>query len=357
MKKAGLLALALVLLLLIGCGQNKPVELPEFAPIDRIFTVDETLYAVRSAGSRAYISTESAGETLAYRLSALANGRYSDALWHEQSGRLFFSVGYKVYSSDQTGGNKHLVWKLPDGTRKDFVRVFAAGEDRLLIKGGYGQRNRIMGSNALYTYDSFEFFSLNVNTGEVLPLSSEIGMHRTLTPICAKGNTVWLLWQKGNLIASPVYVNQSQGTVPAYVLQLDLLTGEYKELGSFSVNGTVHSADGVVLDEQLYFMYDEGGVYTLPLSGGTVEILPLDTTNAPGMHLIKSMAEHEGNIYCLTWDSRSYPSSALCTWDPETGALMSFVTTDNTDTCDGFLVDGENYSLFSAYEIYCGTLP
>ncbi len=357
MKKAGLLALALVLLLLIGCGQNKPVELPEYAPIDRLFTVDDELYAVHSAGSRAYISTESAGETLAYPLGALADGNFSDALWHEQSGQLFYSIGYKLYSSDQTGNNKHLVWKLPDGTRKDFVRVFAAGEDRLLIKGGYGQRNRNMGSNALYTYDSFEFFSLNVNTGEVLPLSSEIGTHRTLTPICAKGNTVWLLWQKGNLIASPVYVNQSQGTVPAYVLQLDLLTGEYRELGSFSVNGTVHSADGVVLDEQLYFMYNEGGVYTLPLSGGTVETLPLDNTNAPGMHLIKSMAEHEGNIYCLTWDSRSYPSSALCTWDPETGALMSFVTMDNTDTCDGFLVDGENYSLFSAYEIYCGTLP
>ena len=114
-----MIAITFAVLLLTGCSggshQNEPVEIPPSAFVDRIFTAEGNVYAIRSAGGYSYITTEFSNNPLCYQIAPLLNGKYSDAIWHPQSGRLYYSDGCGIYSCDLTGNNKTILWELPDG--------------------------------------------------------------------------------------------------------------------------------------------------------------------------------------------------------------------------------------------------
>ena len=354
-----LLTVIATLSALVGCAgegkRNEPMELPEFAFIDRMFSAEGTVYAIRSAGGYSYITAEGSPAPVCYQLAALSNGRYSDAVWNESSGRLYYSDGCGVYCCDLTGNEKSIIWELPKGTKKDFVNIAASANDYLLVKGGYGERQSASRPED-YMYKTCGYYSLNIKTGEAIPVLNEVPFYKLPVVLCAYENTVIAVQLTSRDEYDPILVNKTQGEETARVLRMDLQTGESKELGSFCAIGTISAADGAVCDDRLYFICEKSGLYSMPLSGGEIERLQLDTARVPGMDQYISMEESKGAVYLLMWDGVTYPPSALCIWDPETG-LLPVTTTDNTFSATGFLIDRETYFLFAGAEIISGKLP
>ena len=98
-------------------------------------------------------------------------------------------------------------------------------------------------------------------------------------------------------------------------------------------------------------------MYAIPITGGEIEGINLDTSRVPEMDQFVGVEEYDGKLYVLMWDGNTYPPSALCEWAEETGALVPVATTDGTFTATGFLVDGDTYFLFAGAEIISGELP
>lgn len=365
MKRNSLLMILLtfIVLLLAGCGeanrQNEPVDLPPSAFVDRMFAAEGSIYAIRSAGGYSYITTEFSSNPLCYRLAPLSNGKYSDAIWHPRSGRLYYSDGYKIYSCDLTGNDKTILWELPDGSKKDFASIVAMAEDCLLIEGGYGEKKPAEHSydSGKYAYRTRTYFSVNVKTGEAVSVLSEVPYYKMPNILCSYGSSVLAVQLAEKNGYDPILENETLGEEAARVVSIDLLSGELKELGFFTTVGTISHADGVVIDKKLYFICERAGMYVMPLTGGEIERVQLDTARVPEMDQFVGVEEYDGKLYVLMWDGNTYPPSALCEWEEETGALIPVATTDNTFTATGFLVDGDTYFLFAGAEIISGELP
>ena len=354
-------SVAFIVLLLAGCGevsrQNVPVDIPPSAFVDRMFAAEGNIYAIRSAGGYSYITTEFSNDPVCYQISKLLNGRYSDAIWHEQSGRLYYSDGYRVYSCDLTGNDKIAIWELPDGSKKDFVSIAAVADDCLLIEGGYGERKPAEHSiSGDYMYRTRTYFSVNVKTGEAVSVLSEVPYYKMPNVLCSHGSSVLAVQLTDRDGYAPILENETQGEETARVVSIELLSGEVKELGFFTTVGTISHADGVVSDDKLYFMCERVGIYSMPLSEGEIERVRLDTTQVPGMDQFIGISQYNEKAYVLMWDGVTYPSSALCEWDMEKNILLPMATTDDTFTPMGFYIDSDTYFLFAGEEIISGGL-
>ena len=140
------------------------------------------------------------------------------------------------------------------------------------------------------------------------------------------------------------------------VLRLDLRSGERTELAAFTATGNISHADGAMLDDRLYFLYDRWRIYALPLSGGEIEQPSISTAQVPGMNQFIAIEEYRGEVYLLMWEGNTYPPAALCRWERESGELVPIVTTGSDFSPRGVLIAGEQYYLFSGKSMLSGEL-
>lgn len=365
MKKRCIAILSALLFLfpLSGCGQtSKPVEMPQWAYIYDLFINDGTVYALRDQADT-YITTELTDAPVCYMLDSKNQKEY-DALWHEPSKRLYFSDGYGIYHCDLTGKEKTLLWEHPEGTKKDFARIAAAGDDRLLVCVAYGTRNSAVYSKSTpYRYLTRDYFSVDIVTGEALPVLGGVASYEVPQIVCTHENTVFFL-QITSRDNSYSPITQTSGSSAGStskretvaVCSIDLLTGEKQELGTFYTYGSISSGDGAVLEDTLYFMYDYSGIYAVPLSGGSVGIRALISKHVDGMTTPAAIEEANGNLYILMWDGVNYPVGLLCEWEPETGVLYAAGENATLPSAIGAVIRGDTWYLFSGTEVITGTL-
>lgn len=345
MKKSCTLILSVLLALqvLTGCRGdkvNEPTELPEDAYIYDLFTTDGNVYALRDDGKHTYISTEFSDEPVCYQLPG-----DSDAVWHAPSGRLYYGDGCGIYSCDLTGNDRMLLWELPDGTRKDYARVEAIFDDWIFICVGYG--------------NTYRYFALNLNTGEDQAI---LGVSLAGTPairdsldtstsytglpevLCLYGDTLLYL--------------QKNRTDTISVWSASLSSGEITQLGSFSSNGNPGSCGGFVREDTLYFNNSNYSfIYSVPLSGGEVAFIPLDTEQADGMTLLTQLREVDGTVYVLMRDGTTYHNAMLCELDIDSKALRAVDEEKRTlPEAEGFWIDKDQYFIFSRTAIASGEL-
>lgn len=358
MKKR-LLWVVLFLLIATGCtGQtkpNEPVELPHGAFINRVFTVDGKVYAIRNAEGNAYITTEFSEGPLCYPLSKL-NGGYGDALWHAPSGRIYYSEGCAVYSCDVTGNDKKLIWRLPEGKkRKDRVQLLTVSNDRLLVSGAYAERKpaEYYAKSGTYSYDTRAYFSLDITTGKGLSI---LRGNKRLVPICVQKNTLWAVEQSVGSWDSVLLEDMTRREKTGQILRVDLLTGERKELHTFENLGTASKACGVVTNDSLYCSID-GMFCAIPLVGGAPDFKWPDEFRAAGMDQVRSIAEYDGAIYVLMEDDTADLTLALCQWKLKSEELLPIFASEDAFYPGGFHIDGERYFLFMGDEMIWGKLP
>lgn len=359
------LLLIFLVLSLTACSNenqpNGPVELPEDAFIDNVFIIENKLYTTRSAGGKdgghSYITTELTNEQISYPLAALRSGGENDALWHDATKRLYYSEAQHIYSCDTTGNERELFWELPESTKNDIVKIIAATDDYLILKTAHGDRKPAslsLGGN--FAYREYEFYSVNITTGESLLLLSEVPYTNLPTPLCVHENTILFVQLTGKQGKDDSRDNGTAALGEACVLQINLLTGEKTELGYLNTSGSISHAEGAVLNNTLYFIFEYGGFYSLPLSGGEINAIYPDKSNVPEMNRYERIKEYHGKIYILMWDGDTYPPTALCEWDPETGVLTPIAKTDSSFTATGFIVHSNSYYLFNEVNIESGEL-
>ena len=364
-KYIGFLLNIFIAILLTACSHenkpNQPVKLPEYAFIDNIFLIGDNIYATRSAGNSeggySYLSTELSDKQVSYPLASLRNGEENDALWHDSTKRLYYSEAHRVYSCDSTGNEKEILWELPEGSKNDAVEIIASAKEYLILKTAHGDRKPA--SQSLFgnfVYREYDYYSVNIVTGEALLLLSDIPYTRLPHPLCVHENTMIFLQLTGKEGYASPQENEMGTPEEACVMKIDLLTGKKTELGFMNTSGTISHAEGAVLEDRLYFIFEYGGFYSLPLSGGDMEAIYPDKSNVPEMDRYERIKAYNGKIFLLMWAGNTYPKAALCEWNRETGVLLPIVTTDSTFSATGFLIHSDSYYLYDEVKVVSGEL-
>jgi len=334
--------LLLIVLALTGCANtNVPVTPPADALNYDLFSADGDVYLLSYAGEYTYVS----GIADAEECFRLPGGEHT--LWSEQQRLLYYADGYKIYCCDPNGENKTPVWTLPDGCKKDIARVALAADGILLICAARGERNRALDSaRNPYFYSTYEYYALDPATGQAQQLMDAVPYTDLPVFLGSEGTQVFYL--------------QRTGSETVAVMCADLITSETRELGTISSASGLSStaADACVLDSTLYFITGHSGIYTVPLSGGSVEQYVPDGAQTDGRYLPVAISEQSGKLYVLLWDSETYPTAMLCEWGPASGSFRNADSENRTlSEAEGFmLADGQQFYAFSGRDVTEGTL-
>ena len=336
MKKIFLLYLVFILLMLTGCigisAGNEPLEIPDDAFISRMFYADENLYAIRSEGGYSYISHESSNPVHCYRLAEFSGGNHGDPIWHAPSGRLYFSNGHKVYSSDLSANGKELLWKFPRERKEDYARIMAVSDDCLVVCGFRWWSGQ---------YPNRDYYSVNISTGGAVKLLDEVPSVRDPIVLCCYENTALFAQKDGQNLR---------------VLSFDLLSGESRELGRIAYEDRIYTANGVVLNDTLYFICENDGIYSVPFSGGTIEYRRPDTAQMSIlMNRLIAIEAYNDTLYILM--GFGYDGfTTLCGWEPTANTLYTVAATDHTFSATGFALGNNTYSIFARSKYLSGEL-
>lgn len=354
------LILPAVLMLIVGAvlltdadnGAVEPVSLPEGAFIQRLFAAEDGLYSIRQSGSTAYVTAELSDPTVSYPLDGTLFSGLSDALWHEGTERLYYGDGCGIYHCNLTGAEKTLLWEIPEASKKDLAMLIASTDDCLLVKAAYREE---WGNNDPNPFKVWHYYALEPRDGAVRHL---FDARQQTEFLCAdESNSYWVELLSSN---DPISSTKEKEDAPdsLRVFSFDLHSGEKRELGTFENGGGLKNAGGVILDDTLHFLCGAAGIYSVPLSGGTVDYRYHGSTQPIGMDrpISKQIDLYDGKIYLLIQDGNDYPPTELCQWDPITGALLPADQADNAFSATAFYLRNGNYYLYAGDRFISGAL-
>lgn len=317
--------------LLTGCG-NDPEKKPENAKIINIFEVDGISYAVRS-GEHLFLEKETEEGSKFIKLTGQNDRATGNAVWHENSGRIYYTRNHKIYSCDLNGENKKLIWKLPGGGWKDYLTISAATDDYLLLESAYKKVD--------YSYLTRDMYSLDLSTGTATPIMQKITHNKVPMVLSTYGNTV-------------AVIQTTEARSKARIMTFDLENIEVKEILRMDSSSGFDNAYGALCGDTLYFISGRAAMYAVSLSDGTVVPVQPDTSLVPELSVYYSIQKCGDKVYFLI-ANRDNSSTALCEYDTARNLLIPVVTTGEEMKARNFHICGDTYYLYYGSRFISGT--